>query len=102
MRLYDRLFSAENPYDVPEGEDFIASLSPNSLTVLDSVQLEPSVQDLAAGQTVQFERKGYFSLDPDSSGDQLIFNRTITLRDSWAKIQSPKQGKPGRKAKSKV
>ena len=102
VRLYDRLFSAEDPYDVPEGEDFIASLSPNSLTVLDSVQLEPSVQDLAAGQTVQFERKGYFCLDPDSSGDRLIFNRTITLRDSWARMQSPKQGQRRRKAKSKV
>ena len=102
VRLYDRLFNAEDPYDVPEGEDFIASLSPNSLTVLDSVQLEPSAQDLAAGQTVQFERKGYFSLDPDSSGNRLIFNRTITLRDSWARKQSPKQGQRRRKAKSKV
>ena len=102
VRLYDRLFSAEDPYDVPEGEDFITSLSPKSLTVLDSVQLEPGAQDLAVGQTVQFERKGYFCLDPDSSGDRLIFNRTITLRDSWARMQKPKQGQRGRKTRSKV
>ena len=102
VRLYDRLFSAENPYDVPDGQDFIASLSPNSLTVLDRVQLEPGAHDLAIGQTVQFERKGYFCLDPDSNGGQRVFNRTITLRDSWAKMQSPKQGQRGRKAKSKV
>ncbi len=88
VRLYDRLFNVEDPYDVPEGQDFLASLSPNSLTVLDGVQLEPSVRDLAAGQTVQFERKGYFCVDPDSSGDRLVFNRTITLRDTWARMQS--------------
>ena len=94
VRLYDRLFNVEDPYDVPEGQDYMASLSPNSLTVLDSVQLEPGALDLDIGQTVQFERKGYFCLDPDSAGDRLVFNRTITLRDSWAKMQAP-----GRKGK---
>ena len=89
VRLYDRLFNVEDPYDVPEGQDFLASLSPNSLTVLDGVRLEPSVRDLAVGQTVQFERKGYFCVDPDSSDDRLVFNRTITLRDTWARMQSP-------------
>lgn len=88
VRVYDRLFNVEDPYDVPEGQDYMASLSPNSLTVLDRVQLEPSVLDLEIGQTVQFERKGYFCLDPDSAGDRLVFNRTITLRDSWAKMQA--------------
>ena len=88
VRLYDRLFSAEDPYDAPEGQDFMASLSPNSLTVLEGAQLEPSVRELAIGQTVQFERKGYFCLDPDSAGDRLVFNRTITLRDTWARMQS--------------
>ena len=96
VRLYDRLFNVENPYDVPEGQDYMASLSANSLTVLDSVQLEPGALDLDVGQTVQFERKGYFCLDPDSAGDRLVFNRTITLRDSWAKMQGSRgKGKGG-------
>ena len=94
VRLYDRLFNVEDPYDVPEGQDYMASLSPNSLTVVDSVQLEPSAVDLDVGQTVQFERKGYFCLDPDSVEGRPIFNRTITLRDSWAKMQAA-----GRKGK---
>ncbi len=88
VRLYDRLFNVEDPFDVPEGQDFMASLSPNSLSVLNDAQLEPSVRELAIGQTVQFERKGYFCLDPDSADDHLVFNRTITLRDTWARIQS--------------
>lgn len=96
VRLYDRLFNVENPYDVPEGQDYMASLSANSLTVLDRVQLEPGALDLDVGQTVQFERKGYFCLDPDSAGDRLVFNRTITLRDSWAKMQGSRgRGKGG-------
>ena len=96
VRLYDRLFNAEDPYDVPDGQDYMASLSPNSLTVLDSVQLEPGALDLEIGQTVQFERKGYFCLDPDSAGERLVFNRTITLRDSWARMQAA-----GRKGKGR-
>ena len=96
VRLYDRLFNVENPYDVPEGQDYMASLSANSLTVLDNVQLEPGALDLDVGQTVQFERKGYFCLDPDSAGSRLVFNRTITLRDSWAKMQGARgKGKGG-------
>ncbi len=96
VRLYDRLFNAEDPYDVPDGQDYMASLSPNSLTVLDSVQLEPGALDIEIGQTVQFERKGYFCLDPDSAGERLVFNRTITLRDSWARMQAA-----GRKGKGR-
>ncbi|MCZ0937575.1 MAG: glutamine--tRNA ligase/YqeY domain fusion protein [Caldilineaceae bacterium] len=96
VRLFDRLFNTEDPYDVPEGQDYMASLSPNSLTVLDGVQLEPGALDLEIGQTVQFERKGYFCLDPDSAGERLVFNRTITLRDSWARMQSA-----GRKGKGR-
>ena len=88
VRLYDRLFNVEDPYDVPNGQDFMASLSPDSLSTLDGARLEPSVRELAIGQTVQFERKGYFCLDPDSAADRLVFNRTITLRDTWARIQS--------------
>ena len=96
VRLYDRLFNVEDPYDVPEGQDYMASLSPNSLTVLDNVQLEPGALDLEIGQTVQFERKGYFCLDPDGVGERLVFNRTITLRDSWARMQAA-----GRKGKAR-
>ncbi|MDE0428591.1 MAG: glutamine--tRNA ligase/YqeY domain fusion protein [Caldilineaceae bacterium] len=88
VRLYDRLFNVEDPFDVPDGQDFMASLSPDSLSTLDDARLEPSVRELAIGQTVQFERKGYFCLDPDSAADHLVFNRTITLRDTWARIQS--------------
>ncbi len=88
VRLYDRLFNVEDPFDVPDGQDFMASLSPDSLSTLDDARLEPSVRELAIGQTVQFERKGYFCLDPDSGADHLVFNRTITLRDTWARIQS--------------
>ena len=88
VRLYDRLFNVEDPYDAPEGQDFMANLSSNSLSVLNEAQLEPSVRELGIGQTVQFERKGYFCLDPDSAADRLVFNRTITLRDTWARIQS--------------
>ena len=92
VRLYDRLFNVEDPYDVPEGQDFMASLSSDSLTLLHGARLEPSVRDLAVGQTVQFERKGYFCLDPDSADDRLVFNRTITLRDTWARMQkSPRR-----------
>ncbi|MDE0179910.1 MAG: glutamine--tRNA ligase/YqeY domain fusion protein [Caldilineaceae bacterium] len=88
VRLYDRLFNVEDPYDVPDGQDFMANLSSNSLSVLNEAQLEPSVRELGIGQTVQFERKGYFCLDPGSADDRLVFNRTITLRDTWARIQS--------------
>ena len=88
VRLYDRLFNVEDPFDVPEGQDFMANLSPDSLSVLHDAKLEPSVRELAIGQTVQFERKGYFCLDLDSADNRLVFNRTITLRDTWARIQS--------------
>ncbi len=88
VRLYERLFKVENPYDVPEGQDFTANLTANSLSVQNSAQLEPSVQELAVGETVQFERKGYFCLDPDSDKERLVFNRAISLRDTWAKIQA--------------
>ena len=100
VRLYDRLFNVEDPYDVPEGQDYMASLSPNSLTQLNSVQLEPSAVDLDIGQTVQFERKGYFCLDPDSDDGRPVFNRTITLRDSWAKMQASGRKGKGRRGNS--
>jgi glutaminyl-tRNA synthetase len=85
VRLYDRLFLAENPN---EGPDFKAHLNPNSLEVLKSCRVEPSLAQASPGHLFQFERVGYFNVDPaDSSRDHLVFNRTVTLRDSWAKME---------------
>ncbi len=85
VRLYDRLFQREDPM---EGGDYIANLNPNSLQVLASCQLEPSLAEATPGQTFQFERLGYFCMDPDSAPGQSVFNRTESLRDTWAKVQS--------------
>jgi glutaminyl-tRNA synthetase len=88
VRLYDRLFTRQNPDDVDEGEDFVASLNPESLEVLDRCRLEPSLGEAAAGETFQFERLGYFCVDPDSTAERPVFNRTVTLKDTWAKVQA--------------
>ena len=82
-RLYDRLFSVEDPY---QGEDFIQNLNPHSLEVRRCL-VEPSLADVPVGYRCQFERLGYFCVDPDSTRERRVFNRTITLRDSWAKLQ---------------
>ncbi len=87
VRLYDRLFTKENPLDVAEGEDFTDYLNPHSLQVLTGCKLEPALAQAVPGEPYQFERKGYFTLDPDSTPEHLVFNRTITLRDTWAKMQ---------------
>jgi len=87
VRLYDHLFIKENPDDVPEGQDFKSNLNPNSLGVLTDCRLEPSLAGAAPLSRYQFERLGYFCVDPDSSYDKLVFNRTVSLRDPWAKIQ---------------
>jgi glutaminyl-tRNA synthetase len=87
VRLYDRLFSVENPLDVEEGEDFTASLNPNSLEILTACRVEPSLAGAAPGSRYQFERQGYFCVDPDSTDGKLVFNRTVSLRDTWAKIE---------------
>ncbi|MFL6279715.1 MAG: glutamine--tRNA ligase/YqeY domain fusion protein [Vicinamibacterales bacterium] len=86
VRLYDRLFSVEEPENVPEGRSFLDNLNPTSLEVLRSAQLEPSLTSAKPGLRVQFERIGYFCVDSDSSGDTLVFNRTVSLRDTWARI----------------
>ncbi len=87
VRLYDHLFSAPNPEDVPDGEDFTANLNPNSLEVLENVMVEPVLATMEAGLPVQFLRHGYFVIDKDSTPEKLLFNRSVSLRDSWAKIQ---------------
>ncbi|MCZ6770133.1 MAG: glutamine--tRNA ligase, partial [Acidobacteria bacterium] len=88
VRLYDRLFVQENPGDVKDGADFRASLNPNALETLTSCRVEPSLAGALPGARYQFERRGYFCVDSvDSSQETLVFNRTVTLRDSWAKIE---------------
>ena len=87
VRLYENLFTKEDPDDVPQGHDFTANLNPNSLEVLTDCKVEPSLKDAKPLQRYQFERLGYFCVDADSSGSKLIFNRTVTLKDEWARIQ---------------
>jgi glutaminyl-tRNA synthetase len=85
VRLYDHLFKVENPNDVPEGTDWKDNLNEESLKVLDTCYLEPSLAEMKPGDRCQFERLGYFCVDPDSTNDKQVFNRTVALRDSWAK-----------------
>jgi glutaminyl-tRNA synthetase len=93
VRLYDNLFSKADPYDVPEGSDWRANLNPNSLEVLPECYLEPSLATAQAGDRFQFERLGYFCVDKDSQPGRLVFNRTVTLVDTWAKIEKGEQKK---------
>jgi glutaminyl-tRNA synthetase len=85
-RLYDRLFTVENPADAEAGKDFKDYLNPKSLEVVESLA-EPGLRGAAPGNRYQFERLGYFCADADSTPDKLVFNRTATLRDSWSKIE---------------
>ena len=87
VRLYDTLFTREDPNQVDEGQDFTANLNPQSLEVVTGAKLEPSLRGAAAGSSYQFERLGYFSVDPDTTPDKPVFNRTVALRDTWAKIE---------------
>lgn len=104
VRLYDHLFSEENPN---KGGDYLEHLNPNSLEILTGCKLEPSLENAEPKTGYQFERLGYFCKDAkDSSEDRPVFNRTVTLRDTWAKIQKakanqPKKKKQGRKSKKK-
>ncbi|MEC8337633.1 MAG: glutamine--tRNA ligase, partial [Planctomycetota bacterium] len=84
---YDHLFSVENPSDIPDGSDWLDHLNPESLEVLPAVWVEPSLASARQGEIYQFERNGYFCVDPDSQSGRLVFNRTVTLRDRWAKIK---------------
>lgn len=91
VRLYDHLFQNPNPEDSEDGADFMRNINPNSLEILNSCKLEPSLAGAEPGSRYQFERLGYFCVDPDSSDHKLVFNRTVTLRDTWAKIEKKQQ-----------
>jgi len=91
VRVYENLFTKENPGDVEEGQDFTANLNPNSLEVIRDAKLEPSLATAAVGSRYQFERLGYFCVDPESKAGKLVFNRTVALKDTWAKVEK-KQG----------
>ncbi len=93
VRLYDHLFSKENPGEETEGQDFTANLNPNSLEVVTGCKLEPGMADAAPGARYQFERLGYFCVDPDSAPGKPVFNRTVALRDTWAKIEKSQKTK---------
>jgi glutaminyl-tRNA synthetase len=86
VRVYDRLFVQEDPLDVLEGQDFTTSLNPDSLRVLRTPRVEPGLAAAAPGEHFQLERQGYFSVDPDAKPGALVLNRTVTLRDGWARI----------------
>ncbi len=94
VRMYEQLFAKPNPDDVPEGADYTANLNPNSLTTLAGCKAEPGLADLSPDprytdgiRRYQFMRQGYFSLDPDSTPGKPVFNRTVTLKDTWAKVE---------------
>jgi glutaminyl-tRNA synthetase len=87
VRLYDRLFIKEDPDDTEEGKDFTDNLNPDSLEVLSSCRVEPSLAGATPEDRVQFERMGYFCVDRDSTDEKPVFNRTVSLRDTWAKIE---------------
>jgi glutaminyl-tRNA synthetase len=92
IRLYDKLFTKADPYDLEEGQDVLDNLNPNSLEILTGAKLEPSLASARLEDRFQFERVGYFCLDPDSSETRKIFNRTLALKDSWARIEKKGAG----------
>jgi glutaminyl-tRNA synthetase len=87
VRIYDKLFANPNPGDVPEGGSYLDNLNPNSLEIISDAKLEPSLATAKVEDRYQFERVGYFCLDPDSAPGKLVFNRTLPLKDAWAKIE---------------
>jgi glutaminyl-tRNA synthetase len=92
LRLYERLFNKENPLDDKDGSDVHAHLNPDSLEVVSNARVEPSLAGAAPLSRYQFERMGYFCVDRDSTPERPVFNRTIGLRDSWAKLEKKLQG----------
>ena len=90
VRLYDRLFSKEDPYEYGENQNFLDNLNPGSLKIVNGY-IEPFVKQSKAGDNFQFERLGYFCVDRDTTPDRIVFNRTVTLRDAWTKIADKNQ-----------
>lgn len=91
VRLYEHLFTKENPEDAPEGQDFTVNINPDSLKILTGCKVEPSLKNTKPLDRWQFERLGYFCTDSDTSEGRLVFNRTVTLKDAWSKIQQKSQ-----------
>src|SRR6202167_1192926 len=91
VRIYENLFMKENPNEIEDGQDVLDNLNPHSLEVIANAKLEPSLANAVAGGRYQFERLGYFCVDPDSTAGKLVFNRTVALKDAWARVEK-KQG----------
>ena len=91
VRIYDRLFTVPNPMAAEEGKDFLDYLNPDSLGIKKNCKLEAGLGHARVGERFQFERLGYFVVDPDTTEDNLVFNRTVTLRDTWAKLEKQRQ-----------
>ncbi len=87
VRLYDYLLTIPNPADMDENKDFLDYVNPKSEEVIERAFIEPSIKGAEIGKQVQFERLGYFAVDTDSTPDKLVFNRTVTLKDEWTKLQ---------------
>jgi glutaminyl-tRNA synthetase len=95
VRMYDKLFTKEDPNQVEEGEEFTANLNPNSLEVIAQAKLEPSLANAPIESRYQFERLGYFCVDQDSEPERRVFNRTVALKDTWAKVEKKIEKKSG-------
>jgi glutaminyl-tRNA synthetase len=93
LRLYDKLFTKPDPNQVEDGQEFTANLNPDSLEVVTNAKLEPSLASAQPGDRFQFERVGYFVVDKDSASAKLVFNRTVALKDAWAKVQQREAAK---------
>jgi glutaminyl-tRNA synthetase len=93
VRIYENLFTKENPSEVEDGQDFTANLNPKSLEVIAHAKLEPSLAGAAASSRYQFERLGYFCVDPDSRPGSPVFNRTVALKDAWARVEKKQGGR---------
>ncbi len=87
VRIYENLFNKPNPEDAEEGKDFLSNLNPNSLEIIADSKVEPGLMEMPARTSLQFLRHGYFTIDPDSKNGKLVFNRAVSLKDTWAKIQ---------------
>jgi glutaminyl-tRNA synthetase len=93
VRIYENLFLKENPSDVEEGQDVLDNLNPSSLEIIPDAKVEPSLSNAIAGTRYQFERLGYFCVDPDSKPGNPVFNRTVALKDAWGRLEKKQGGK---------